>query len=246
MTEQGDIFFNRNSYRARMRADGLVYFRVTEGETDLYIGAARDLSTEALAAVKEARSLVSGIIERRPRFQSSLSPLEPFGDEAEWIMKMYRAGQVAGTGPMAAVAGMIAEYTARALVPLSAETVVENGGDVFMTGMRERTVAIVAGNSPISGKLGLKVLPGPGLSVCTSSGTYGHSLSFGKADAAVVSAADAALADAVATMLGNKCKDVSCLEQAVEWAAALPGVCGAAAVMGDRLAAAGQIEFTAL
>ena len=241
-----DIYANRDGYRACMRAEGLVYFRVTEGETDLYIGAQKELGREALEAVREVRALVSGIIQKRPLFQRSLAPLDPFGEEAEPLMKMYRAGSIAGTGPMAAVAGMIAEHTARALLLLSPEIVVENGGDVFLAGMHKRTVAIVAGNSPLSGKLGLTATPGPGFSVCTSSGTYGHSLSFGKADAAVVCAADAALADAVATMLGNKCKNESCLGGAVEWAAALPGVTGAVAVMGEKLAAAGQIEFTAL
>ena len=229
-----------------MRAEGLVYFRVTEGETDLYIGAQKDLRQEALEAVKEVRALVSAVIRKRPAFQRSLGPLEPFGDEADCLMKMYAAAKTAGTGPMAAVAGMIAEYTARALLPLSPEIVVENGGDVFLAGMHRRTVAIVAGQSPLSGKLGLLVTPGPGFSVCTSSGTYGHSLSFGKADAAVAMAEDAALADAVATMLGNKCKSEACLAEAAEWAASLPGITGAAAVMGDKLAAAGQIEFTAL
>lgn len=241
-----DIYANRNGYRACMRAEGLVYFRVTEGETDLYIGAVKDLSREVAEAVKEVRALVSGIIKKRPMFRRSLAPLDPYGDEAECLMKMYRAGKTAGTGPMAAVAGMIAEYTGRALLPLSPEIVVENGGDVFLAGMRKRTVSIVAGNSPLSGKLGLLVTPGPGFSVCTSSGTYGHSLSFGKADAAVVAARDAALADAVATMLGNKCKNESCLGEAAEWAASLPGVSGAVAVMGEKLAAAGQIELTAL
>ena len=241
-----DVYANRNGYRACMRAEGLVYFRVTEGETDLYIGAQKDLSREALEAVKDIRARVSGIIEKRPMFRRSLAPLDPFGDEDAWLMKMYRAGRTAGTGPMAAVAGMIAEYTGRALLPLSPEIVVENGGDVFLAGMHRRTVAIAAGQSPLSGRLGLTVMPGPGFSVCTSSGTYGHSLSFGKADAAVVAAGDAALADAVATMLGNKCKNEQCLAEAAQWAAALPGVSGAVAVMGDKLAAAGQIELTAL
>lgn len=241
-----DIFANRNGYRACMRAEGLVYFRVTEGETDLYIGAQKDLSAEALAAVKEARRCVSETIKKRPMFQRSLAPLDPYGDEPDCVMQMYRAGRTAGTGPMAAVAGMIAEYTARVLLPYSPEIVVENGGDVFLAGMRKRTVAIFAGQSPLSGKLGLTCMPGPGFSVCTSSGTYGHSLSFGRADAAVIAAPDAALADAAATMLGNRCKNEKVLAEAVEWAVSLPGVTGAAAIMGEKLAAAGQIGFTAL
>ena len=241
-----DIYANRNGYRACMRAEGLVYFRVTEGETDLYIGAESDLADEALRAVKTVRAFVTDTIRSRPAFLRSLSPLEPLGGEPDCIRRMYEAGRVAGTGPMAAVAGMIAEYAGRALLKFSPEVVVENGGDVFLAGMHKRTVAIVAGESPLSGKLGLSVLPGPGFSVCTSSGTYGHSLSFGKADAAVVAAADAALADAVATMLGNRCKHERGLAEAAEWAASLPGVTGAAAVMGEKLAAAGQLEFVAL
>ena len=229
-----------------MQAADLVYFRVTEEETDLFIGAQRELQAQARRAVLSVRAAVKETIQQRPLFQTSLSPLEPLGGEPDCILSMYRAGIAAGTGPMAAVAGMIAEAIGHTLKLYSQEIIVENGGDVFLSGLRQRVVSIEAGNSPLSGRLGLKVLPGAGFSVCTSSGTYGHSLSFGKADAAVVAAKDAALADAVATMLGNKCKNAAMLKEAVEWAASLPGVMGAVAVLGDKLAAAGEIEFVSL
>ena len=147
---------------------------------------------------------------------------------------------------MAAVAGMIAEYVGRKLGTESEEIIVENGGDVFLMGKTERVVAISAGNSPLSMKLGIKIIPENGMSICTSSGTVGHSLSFGKSDAAVVIGADCALADAVATMLGNKCKNTSSLTEAVEWAASLDGVDGALAIVNDRLAAAGSIQLVRL
>lgn len=241
-----DPYLNRNTYRILADAADLTYFRVTEGETDLCIGAPEELKDTALLAVREAREAVEEIIRKRPTFLKSLSPLEPFGGEKACVLSMYRAGWIAGTGPMAAVAGMVAEYTGRALLKHVPEVTVENGGDVFLAGFHTRTVAVAAGTSPLSGRIGIKALPGPGFSVCTSSGTYGHSLSFGKADAAVVAAEDAALADAVATMLGNKCKTAADLASAVEWAAALEGVSGALAVMGDKLAAAGQIELVPL
>lgn len=241
-----DAYQNRDEYRRLSDAADFVYFRVTEEETDLLIGAPERLEKEALEAVGKARAAVKRIIERRPAFVKSLSPLEPFGGEEPCVLEMYQAGKTAGTGPMAAVAGMIAEYTGRALIRRVPEVIVENGGDVFLAGFHERTVAIAAGASPLSGRIGLRVLPGPGFSVCTSSGTYGHSLSFGKADAAVVAAGNAALADAVATMLGNKLKTRADMAAAVEWAASLEGVSGAAAVMGDKLAAAGRIELVPL
>lgn len=241
-----DPYANRSVYRKHMDAEDLTFFRVTEGETDLYIGAARELKKEALPFVKEARALVTAEIRKRPAFQSSLTPLEPDGSEPALIFGMYEAAKVAGTGPMAAVAGAIAAYTGRALLRDSSEVIVENGGDVFLAGMRSRILSIEAGTSPLTGKIGLRVLPGPGFSVCTSSGTYGHSLSFGRADAAVACAENAALADAVATMLGNRCKSEECLAEAVECAAALPGMTGAAAVIGDKLAIAGKLELVPL
>lgn len=44
-------------------------------------------------------------------------------------------------------------------------------------------VGLFAGKSPLTGKIGLKFEPGSSLGICTSSGTVGHSLSFGKCDA---------------------------------------------------------------
>ena len=238
-----DLYADREQYRALQNAGDLRYFRVTEGETDLMIGASRVLDAKALEIVKSVRSLVQKEIRERPEFQTSLTPLEASGEKPELIRGMYQAAEVAGTGPMAAVAGAIAQAVGRGLLERSPNVTVENGGDVFLAGPHVRVIAIAAGESPISGKIGIRLTPGKGVGVCTSSGTYGHSLSFGKADAAVVAADDAALADAAATMLGNKVKTPEDLAEAVEWAAALPGVLGAVAVIGDKIAAAGEIEL---
>ena len=241
-----DPYANRESYRSRVSGGDLSYFRVTVKETDLLIGACSPLEEIALEAVREIRAAIEREIAIRPEFLSSFAPLPPLGKEPEPILRMLEAGRTAGTGPMAAVAGKVAASVGAALHPYSKEVIVENGGDLFLVGEKPRTVAIAAGDSPLSMKLGLKVDPSGGIGVCASSGTYGHSLSFGKADAAVIVAADCALADAAATMLGNKCVTHSDLAPAVEWAAALPGIAGALAVMGDRMAAAGDLELVRL
>jgi len=94
---------------------------------------------------------------------------------------MASAGEKAGVGPMAAVAGAIAEHVGIDLLGHTHEVVVENGGDVFFKTNGPVTIGIFAGNSPVSLGMGLRVYPGKKpLSVCTSSGTVGHSLSFGK------------------------------------------------------------------
>ena len=236
-----DPYADRGSYRVLQRAGDLCYFRVSVDETDLSIGAKRDLSREALAAVLEARRQVLEAIAARPRFRSSLEPLRSHGTETPLIRRMLEAGSLASVGPMAAVAGAIAEYVGRRLAPLSREVVVENGGDVFLFGAKARSVAVVAGDSPLSGLLAVSVTPGEGLGICTSSGTVGQSLSLGRADAAMVVAGDCALADAAATRLGNLVSGPEGLDGALDAVCAIPGVLGALAVAGDKLGIKGDI-----
>ena len=241
-----DPYADRDSYRTKHAARDLFYFRVTAGETDLHIGAKRDLSREALTAALEARQRVQSEIEIRPRFLASLEPLRPHGSELPPVDAMLKAGSLASVGPMAAVAGAIAEYVGRALLPLSREVIVENGGDIFLCGTKERHVAVYAGESPLSGLLAVIVHPENGIGVCTSSGTVGHSLSLGRADAALVIAHDCALADAAATYLGNLASGSDRLDAALDTVCAIPGIDGALVIVGDKLGVKGQVELKML
>ncbi len=236
-----DPYADRSGYRVRQEARDLTYFRVSVDETDLSIGARRDLSREALAAVLEARRQVLDEIRDRPRFRTSLEPLRPHGTESPLIRQMLEAGRLAQVGPMAAVAGAIAEYVGRRLAEESREVIVENGGDVFLLGVRARSVAVAAGNSPLSGLLAVSVEPGGGCGVCTSSGTVGHSLSLGKADAALIVARDCALADAAATRLGNLVQDPEKLDGPLDEVCAIPGVEGALIIAGGRIGIKGNL-----
>ena len=238
-----DPYADRGSYRALQRAGDLSYFRVSVDETDLSIGAKRDMSREALAAVLEARSQVLAQIADRPRFRTSLEPLRPHGTESPLIRQMLEAGILAKVGPMAAVAGAIAEHVGRALAKESREVVVENGGDVFLLGVKKRSVAVMAGGSPLSGLLAVVVEPAGGCGICTSSGTVGHSLSLGRADAAMVIAGNCALADAAATRLGNLVQTPDALDGPLEEICAIPGVEGALVIAGDRVGIKGRIRL---
>jgi hypothetical protein len=148
---------------------------------------------------------------------------------------------------MAAVAGEVAHYVGKGLLEKSAEVIIENGGDLFIHVNQPVVVGLFAGDSAFSGKIGLKIDPTPlSVGVCTSSATIGPSLSLGRADCATVVSHSTPLADAVATAMGNRVRKAADLKHAVEWAVNIPGVDGALAVLGDKIAALGEIELVPL
>ena len=236
--------YEPRTYRTRMARSGLIGFRVVVKETDLWVLAARDFSLEAREAVLQERQQLEGYITSHPGFLEALAPWpeDPFAPPV--VREMIKAAARVGVGPMAAVAGTLAERVGRALMPLSAEVIVENGGDIFLRLTQPATVSLFAGKSPLSGRVGLKINPAWGpMGVCTSSGTVGHSLSFGKADAACVIAESAALADAAASALGNRVPDAAAIPAALDWAATIPEILGAVVIAGDKLGACGQVEL---
>jgi ApbE superfamily uncharacterized protein (UPF0280 family) len=235
------------NYRTRMAREGLVGFQVAVRETDLMILAAQDFSREVRRLVVRERHQLETYIEKHPEFLTTLVPW-PWDAFAPPLVKdMIQAAATAGVGPMAAVAGAIAARVGRALLDRSPEVIVENGGDIFLHLKRPATVAVYAGRSPLSQKLGLKIAPEEGgLGVCTSSGTVGHSLSFGVADAVCVVAPDPALADACATALGNRVADAAAIPQALEWIATISQVRGALIVVGKHLGVWGHLELVPL
>lgn len=247
--------YEPRTYRKRVAAEGLVGFRVTVAETDLLVQAAPppeagdgwldDMKQTARAAARRARRAIQTELALRPEFGTSMAPLRDRPGASGIVRTMYAAGRRAGVGPMAAVAGAVAEFVSRDLLGASGETIVENGGDIHLVSKQRRTVAVFAGRSPLSGKLGIAVPPPADLGVCTSSGTVGHSHSEGRADAAVVIADDCAFADAMATALGNRVRRPEDLPGAVEWALSVEGVRQALAIMGDALAVGGEFEVTA-
>jgi ApbE superfamily uncharacterized protein (UPF0280 family) len=230
-----------------MEAAGLVAFTVVVQQTDLRVLAERELTREATESARIARRTVEAWIERDPAFGASLAPVDCPADAPRLIREMCAAARAAGVGPMAAVAGAIAQRVAEDLSPLSGNVIVENGGDTYLMGDQDRLVAIFAGRSPLSNRVALRI-PGTRLplSVCTSSGTVGPSLSFGRADAAVIVARSGALADAAASGVGNRVNAPTDVGGAVEWATGVPGLTHVVAIMGEQMAAWGELELVKL
>jgi ApbE superfamily uncharacterized protein (UPF0280 family) len=231
------------SYRRWLQSD-LRSFRVTVGESDLMVSAERPLPRVGERALRAVRRELERYLERDPEFGGALRPHEPLADAPAIACEMAEAGRACGVGPMAAVAGAIAQRVGEALLDESREVIVENGGDVFLHIARPRVSAIFAGSSPLSGRVGVRVARvDEEVGLCTSSGTVGPSLSFGRADAAIVLARSAALADAAATALGNRVQDAGDIERSLEDMKGVAGILGLAVIAGEHLGAWGEVEL---
>jgi len=240
------------TYRRLFRQEDLAHFQVVVRETDLFIGIRRNRLTPELADranrfVRTLRQELEDYIAEDPGFLRALTPYPVAATAPQIARDMTAAADAAGVGPMAAVAGAFAEYTGRFLIRYSRDVLVENGGDLFIKSNRQRTIGVFAGPSPFSNRVGLVISPEmTPLGICTSSGTLGHSLSYGKADAVTILARTATLADAVATAAANRVQSPEDLTAAVDFALSIEGVYGALAVIGTQLAVRGHVKLTPL
>jgi ApbE superfamily uncharacterized protein (UPF0280 family) len=239
--------YRERHYRQRVRTDRLTGFRVVVQETDLMVYADQSLAAETRDAVVQCRSILEGYLAGHPEWLTSLVPVGHSGPAPDLIREMAAAAQSAGVGPMAAVAGAIAEKVGRRLLRRAREVIVENGGDTFVCCRSPVTMAIFAGRSPLSMRVGLKLPPSPQpLAVCTSSGTVGHSLSHGRADAACVLADSCALADAAATAIGNRVAAPGDIAAAIDFGRTIAGVDGVVVISGGQMGLWGRLEVVPL
>ena len=195
------------TYRHQDFGSGMTSFGVVCQETDLLIQADRNLERLSHELVVAARAQIEEFIIRYPAFASALSPW-PKGEMAPAIVRaMIRAGRLAGVGPMAAVAGAVAESVGIGLLEHCGQVIVENGGDIYLRTEQPVVAGLFAGSSPLSMKVGIRITNvQKGVGLCTSSATVGHSLSMGMADAVCVLSSSCPLADAAATSIGNRIK----------------------------------------
>jgi uncharacterized protein len=195
-----------------------------------------------LDAICRSRVDIELFIAKDPFFQRTLEPYACPENAPAIVRRMCDATAQVGVGPMAAVAGTIAEAAVDAMARAGARhAIVDNGGDIAILNDEAVTIGIYAGESPIKG-LALELPPRDRiLGVCTSSGTVGPSISFGNADAALIVSDDVALADAAATALGNRITDEKALASAFDFLKDVPGVTGALGIIGDKMATYGKL-----
>ncbi len=239
-------------YRSQHEGHGLHYFEVKVKETDLSIGVDQEsykpgLKKICIQHVMAVRTELENYIERQPLFKTSFVPVELLALAPPHAIIMAEAARKAGVGPMAAVAGTFAEAVGEMLRKYVSEVVVENGGDIYLYSRRERLISVFAGESKFSHRIGIKIRPEESpLGICTSSGTVGPSISLGCADAVVIKAKTASLADAVASGAANRVQCVEDVARAIAFAREIPGVTGVLSIKGDQMAAWGEIELVPL
>ena len=240
---------SKRIYRSTAEGIRLKSFPVMVKETDLWIAVSsssfyEELPEETEQLVLRKRLVLEAYLESNPDFAKSLEPFLLQSTVPDIIRRMVKAGNLAGVGPMAAVAGLIAEETGRFLLNKSPEVIVENGGDIFLKVIQPVSIGIYAGSSPLSGKLALQFNPSQTpLGVCTSSGTFGPSYSMGRADAAVAVSSSCTLADAAATAMGNMVRGDDDLQTALDFAQSVEGISGALVIYSDKIAAWGDLEL---
>jgi ApbE superfamily uncharacterized protein (UPF0280 family) len=239
--------YQPRTYRRWIKDDDLVSFNVTVKETDLYIRAVKNLEAEAVEAVIKYRTPLEEYIKNHPLFLHSLEPCAVERDAPDIVGDMARAAGMVGVGPMAAVAGAIAQAVGTDLLVYTPEVIVENGGDIFISVSQTKLVGVYAGESRFTGKIALEIRPEQTpLGICTSAGTVGHSLSLGAADAVIVLSHSAALADAVATAVGNKVVTTGDVDVVIEQVKTMPELVGVVIIKGDRMGVWGDVKLVPL
>jgi ApbE superfamily uncharacterized protein (UPF0280 family) len=182
----------------------------------------------AKEALKRHRALLEKYLIKNAKFGWSLKPV-PVPQEPLVCSLMAQAAGKANVGPMAAVAGVLADLAVKDMVSANCKVaVVEDGGEISAVSNVPVDVALVAGDEPLSRRFGFRLAEFP-IGVATSSGRFSHALSFGDAEAATVFCKDAGLADAAATAVGNIVKGEGvnvAIENGIEAAKAIVGVEG--------------------
>lgn len=206
--------------------------------------------SDRLEALKVAKSSIEShrfklekYIQEHPDFKISLYPTEVDGNLVVAKL-MAEASRRAGVGPMAAVAGVLADLAVKEMLETGAKVaVVENGGEGYIVSDRPIDIAIQAGETSLSRRVGFRLEKFP-MGVATSSGLFSHALSFGNAEAATIFAENAGIADAAATAVANAVKgkdEERVIEKAVELGLTIEGVQGVFIIYKGHVGLGGKV-----
>jgi ApbE superfamily uncharacterized protein (UPF0280 family) len=241
--------YQPRTYRNIINEERFRTFSVSYRESDILVGTdhrswRQSMARECLGIIISLRKQLEFYGSENPDFLISHDPL-PTDDHAPvLIKKMMGSGQVTGTGPMAAVAGLFAFETGKFLSEKYnlSEMLIENGGDLYIKNTMALNLIVHAGNSPLSGRLSLEIPPGS-WGISTSSGTVGHSCSYGHADAVTIICKDPILSDAWATSLANKVMDPSDIEKVLSVTETISEILGCMIICKDQVGIRGQFKI---
>ncbi len=231
-------------YRKTSRPEDLYCYEVKEKESDLFISSGKDLKDLALESLKKYRKELEEYIKKDPYFLSALAPYKLLDNAPLIARKMQEAGEICNVGPMAAVAGAISQFIGEELLKFTDEVILENGGDIYIKTKKTRRVSVFSGKTAWENKVILIIQPEQTpLGLCTSSGTIGHSLSFGKADAVAIISDCAILADAVATATGNMIQSARDIPKAIRYCRKIKNIKGVVIIKDNNLGIWGDVQL---
>jgi hypothetical protein len=239
--------YQRRFYRDWITADDLHFTHIVAKETDLQILTDKVLDRDFVEEkIRAYRWDIENYINKDRRFLTALKPIEVELTAAPIVKEMSEQAKKADVGPMATVAGAIAQFLGEDLLKKGyKDVIVENGGDIFLKSRKTRLVGIYAGKSKLWSKLKIKIAPkDTPVGICSSSGTIGHSLSFGSADCVVILSKNALLADAVATATCNRVNSKKDLQKAVNCARDIKGISAVAIIFRKNLITWGKVKFS--
>ena len=241
----------KRTYRRHFSQDRWACFVVQYKESDLWIGIDKaswnpDMVIFSKRFIRQLRQEMDLWIAKHPDYGRALVPYPAPPAAPEIFREMSAVAEKSGIGPMSAVAGAVARKlgeTLQKLFPVR-EVLIENGGDIYAVLNQDMDIAVFAGNSPLSEKVGLHIeAPYTPIGICTSSGTVGPSLSFGKADAVMVICRDALLADTYATAFANTIQTVHDIAPCIGKISKHPDILSAIAIKEDKIGICGKFEL---
>lgn len=197
----------------------------------------------AVESLRRNRKALEGYAKANPKFLFSLKPVK--APDTPLVAKlMAEAAEKANVGPMAAVAGVLADLAVKDMLNAGCTiAVVEDGGEISAMSNEPIDVALAAGDEPLSKRFGFRLTDFP-IGVATSSGRFSHALSFGDAEAATLFCDTSGLADAAATAVGNVVKGEDCqaaIQQGIDRALSIEGVGGVMILYKGFVGTAGKI-----
>lgn len=236
--------YKKRFYRTKTYNVDLVTFNVRYFESNLQVYAQTDLREIALEYLRNIHTQVSVYCKNHPEFEKSLSPVKIKRKAPEIIKRMHKAAKQADVGPMATVAGAIAQAVGEKLLIHSREVIIENGGDIFIAVAKPRIIGIFAGIGNVYNQLVINIDPEQTpCGICTSSGKFGHSLSLGQSCATIIISKSSTLADGYATHFGNIVNTPLDIDFALKSARRKKDIKGIIIITNTKMAAYGNFTF---
>ncbi|MCP4764501.1 MAG: UPF0280 family protein [archaeon] len=161
----------------------------------------------AISVLNEERLIIESTIKKYPKFKTSFIPYS-IPNPPDIIERMQLAAEICDVGPMASIAGALADKMSDSIKKKGAKiAVIENGGEIIIDSVEDIHIALYSMTTALKAKMGFIFKGGnKPIGVGTSSGTFGHAFSFGDADTVTVFGDNAAIGDAAATRVANAVK----------------------------------------